>query len=177
MIQKVYKKPSENNPFLSTISSGCKTPLLSIRYSTLVKAFYYPNSPRIPRYSITCVIDPLKHKEFIDGIKAIEKNESVESFFKKDYTKQGEKEIYTGDLILKFQTRDIVPVFIEENQKLQRIVLEDELDVGENVVVEYDILRYTKKNPDKTEYALSFKPTAVFYYPSPDKAEYIHEAK
>lgn len=109
----------------------------------------------------------------MDGIKAIEKNEDVQSFFKKDFRKDGDQELYTGDIIMKFQTKDVVPVFVEENSKMQRIVLEDELDPGENVIVEYDIMRYTKKNPAKTEYALSFKPTAVFYFPSAEKMNYI----
>lgn len=178
MTNKVYKKKkADNSALLVTISSGCKTPLLTVRFSTLVKAFYYPNSPQIPRYSITCIVDPIKHKDFLEGIKSIEKNEQVESLLKRDYKKVDGQNLYSGDFNLKFQTKDIIPVFIEENSKYQRIMLEDELDIGEEVIIEYDILRYTKKNSDKEEYALSFKPTAIFYYPSEEKKENIQEAE
>lgn len=176
-MKKVYKKSADNTPYLVTISSGCKTPLLVVKFSTLVRAFYYPNSPKIPRYSITCLIDPIKHKDFLEGIKAIEKNEEVETLLKKDYQKIDEKNVYSGDYNLKFQTKDVIPVYIEENGKLQRIILEDELDSGEEIIIEYDIMRYTKKNTETAEHALSFKPTAIFYYPSPEKQSNIRDVE
>lgn len=169
MAKNVYKNPVAGQPLLSTISSGCKTPIIEVKFSNLIKAFYYPNSPTIPRYSITCVIDPSEQKEFIKGIQSIERNEGVDSVIKNETVKEKGELINTGNILLKFQSKDIIPVYImreEKESKPEEIELEDELAKGERVVVEYDILRYTKKNTMKTEHGLSFRPTAIYYYPS-----------
>lgn len=169
MAKNVYKNPVAGQPLLSTISSGCKTPIIEVKFSNLIKAFYYPNSPTIPRYSITCVIDPAEQKEFIKGIQSIERNEGVDSVIKNETVKEKGELINTGNILLKFQSKDTIPVYImreEKDSKPEEIELEDELAKGERVVVEYDILRYTKKNTMKTEHGLSFRPTAIYYYPS-----------
>ena len=165
--RKCYKNPQPGTPLISVISSGCKTPILEIKFCNLVKPFYYPNSPTVPRYSITCVGNPEIHSEFIKGIQTIEKNEDVETIIKNDYVKEGTEHFTTGKIVLKFQSKDMVPVFVhEQNGQPEQIELEDELARGEKVMVIYDILRYTKKNTMKTEHGISFKPSCIYYYPS-----------
>lgn len=165
--KQVYKNPQPGQALITTISSGCRTPLLEIKYCNLVKAFYYPNSPTIPRYSVTCLVDPAKHKEFLTGVQTIEKNEKVETIVKNETVKEEGEHLTTGKVLIKFQSKDNIPVFVKaEGKEEEQIELEDELARAEKVVVVYDILRYTKKNTMKTEHGLSFKPTAIYYYPS-----------
>ena len=170
--KQVYKNPKVGTPLISTISSGCKTPLLSVKFCNLVNPFYYPNSPTVPRYSITCVVNPDEHKEFLAGLQSIEANEKVDSIIKFDSEKKDGERITTGNLLIKFQNKETIPVYIQTNAKSEpdQIELEDELARGEKVVVIYDILRYTKKYSATTEHGLSFKPTSIFYYPENLKA-------
>jgi uncharacterized protein (DUF1330 family) len=164
--KQVYKNPQPGQPLITTISSGCKTPVLNIKFCNLVKAFYYPNSPTIPRYSVTCIIDPAKNKEFLIGVQTIEKNEKVETIIKNETVKEEGNHITTGNLLIKFQSKEKVPVYIQNHEQDELIELEDELARGEKIIVVYDILRYTKKNTMKTEHGISFKPTCIYYYPS-----------
>lgn len=167
--KQVYKNPQNGTPLISVISSGCKTPLLDIKFCNLIKPFYYPNSPTIPRYSITCLVDPEEHKEFLRGIQTIEKNEKVETIIKNDAVKEGSEHFTTGKVLVKFQSKENVPVYMGgefPRGECPLIELEDELARGEKVVVVYDILRYTKKNTMKTEHGISFKPSCIYYYPS-----------
>jgi hypothetical protein len=165
--RQVYKNPTPGQPLITTISSGCKTPLLEIKYCNLVRPFYYANSPTIPRYSITCLVDPQTHKEFLRGIQTIEKNEKVDTIVKNDYVKEGDQAVTSGKVIVKFQSKDLIPVYVQHpDEDPQPIELEDELARGEKVIVVYDILRYTKKNTMKTEHGLSFKPSCIYYYPN-----------
>ena len=170
--KQVYKNPKVGTPLISTISSGCKTPLLSVKFCNLVNPFYYPNSPTVPRYSITCVVNPDEHKEFLAGLQSIEANEKVDSIIKFDSEKKDGERITTGNLLIKFQNKETIPVYIQTNAKSEpdQIELEDELARGEKVIVIYDILRYTKKFSANTEHGLSFKPTSIFYYPENLKA-------
>jgi len=169
--KQVYKNPQIGTPLITVISSGCRTPLLDIKFCNLIKPFYYPNSPTIPRFSITCIVDPNGHKEFLTGIQTIEKNEKVETIIKNDAVKEGDEHFTTGKLLVKFQSKDHIPVYLgdhstSKSEGPQLIELEDELARGEKVMVVYDILRYTKKNTMKTEHGLSFKPSCIYYYPS-----------
>jgi len=135
----------------------------------LIKPFYYPNSPTVPRYSVTCLVDPEKDKEFLKGIQTIEKNEQVDSIIKNDTVKENDGLVNTGKVLIKFQGKNLIPVFlgaqsnIKENLRIME--LEDELAKGEKIIVIYDILRYTKKNTMKTEHGISFKPSCIYYYP------------
>lgn len=163
--KQVYKNPQPGQPLISTISSGCKTPLLEVKFCNLVKPFRYPNSPTIPRYSVTCVADPEIHKEFLKGIQTIEKDEKVDSIIKNETMKEAGEHLTTGKVLIKFQSKDKVPVYLGNHSSSQEVELEDELAKGEKIVIIYDILRYTKKNTMQTEHGLSFKPTAIYYYP------------
>lgn len=164
--KQVYKNPQSGQPLITIICSGCQTPLLDIKFCNLLKAWYYPNSPTIPRYSVTCVIDPSKDKEFLVGIQTIEKNEKVDTIIKNETVKEDGQHLNTGKLLIKFQGKDKVPVYIHEAGVYHLIELEDELARGEKVMVVYDIIRYTKKNTMKTEHGISFKPSRVYYYPT-----------
>lgn len=162
--RNVYKNPQPGQPLITTISSGCKTPLLEVKFCNLVNPFRYPNSPTIPRYSVTCLVDPEVHKEFLRGIQTIERDEKVDSILKNDTVKENNEHLNTGKILIKFQSKDIIPVYLPSDPP-EHLELEDELAKGERIIVVYDILRYTKKNTMKTEHGLSFKPTSIYYYP------------
>ena len=167
--RQVYKNPQPGQPLITTISSGCRTPILKVKFCNLVNPFRYPNSPTIPRYSVTCVIDPELHKEFLRGIQTIERDEKVESIIKNETSKENNELVNTGNVLIKFQSKDVIPVYLGEahskNETTSPMVLEDELARGEDVLVIYDILRYTKKNTMKTEHGISFKPSCIYYIP------------
>lgn len=162
--RNVYKNPQPGQPLITTISSGCRTPILEVKFCNLVNPFRYPNSPTVPRYSVTCVIDPEVHKEFLKGIQTIEKDEKVESILKNETVKEQNEHLNTGKVLIKFQSKDIIPVYIPTTPP-ESLELEDELAKGERIMIIYDILRYTKKNTMKTEHGLSFKPSCIYYYP------------
>lgn len=165
--KQVYKNLQPGQPLITTISSGCRTPILEIKFCNLVKPFYYPNSPTIPRYSVTCVVDPKENKEFLVGVQTIEKNEKVETIIKNETSKEDGEPVTTGKLLIKFQSKEIIPVYVmAENGEPEQIELEDELARGEKIMIIYDILRYTKKNTMKTEHGISFKPSCIYYYSS-----------
>lgn len=164
--RRQYKAPQEGQPLMSVIVSGCKTPVLEVKFSNLIKPFFYPNSPNIPRYSITCVVDPKSNREFLSHIQSIEQNERVETALKLETRKEGDSAVNTGKMLIKFQSKNNIPVFvIEGNSSPEEIDLTDELAKGEQIHIMYDVLRYTKKNTLKAEHGISFKPTAIYYYP------------
>jgi len=166
-VRQVYKNPQAGQPLITTISTGCRTPILEIKFCNILRPFYYSNSPTVPRYSVTCIVDPKEHKEFLKGIQTIESNEKVESIIKNDSVKEGNEYLQSGKVLIKFQGKDSIPVYVlDENNKPHPITLEDELARGEKVIVIYDILRYTKKNTMKVEHGINFKPSCIYYYPS-----------
>lgn len=165
--KQVYKSPKAGQPLLSTVCSGLKTPILEIKFSNLFNPYRYPNSPTIPRYSVTCLVDPQLDKEFIVGIQSIERDEKVASVIKNDATKEKNEYVNTGKVLVKFQSKDKVPVYRAgefPKGQVPLIELEDELAPGERIVVVYDIIRYTKKNTMEVEHGLSFKPTCIYLY-------------
>lgn len=160
----VYKNPTAGKPLISTISSGCKTPILEVKFSNLINAFYYPNSS-IPRFSITCFFNPIEQKDFLKEIQTIEKNEGVDTIIKNETEKGEEGHSWTGNVLIKFQSKDKIPIYIQkENQDIFPLELEDELKKGERVMITYDILRYTKKNTMRIEHGISFKPSCIYYF-------------
>lgn len=170
---KSYKNPNPTPgvPLITTISTGCKTPKMEVKYCNLVNPFYYPNSPKIPRYSVTCVIDPEEHREFLEAIQTIEQNEKVESVIKHDSIKDSEsgKMVTSGKLNIKFQSKDKVPIFIQKDGVDEEIELEDEFARGEKIEVVYEIIRFTKKNSINVQHGITFKPTLIYFYPSEEK--------
>lgn len=162
--KKTYTNPAVGKPLITTISANCKTPILEVKFCNLVKPFYYPNSS-IPRYSITCVFDPREEKDFLNSIKTIEKNEGVDSIIKNETQKGEEGLAWTGRVLIKFQSKDKIPVYIKkEGKESIPLDLEDELKKTERVSIIYDILRYTKKNTMQVELGISFKPTCIYYF-------------
>lgn len=168
--KQVYKNPQAGQPLITTISSGFKTPILQVKFCNLVNPYYYDNSPTVPRHSVTCVFDPKEYPEFINSIQTIEKNEKVDTIIRNETAKDGDNHITTGNVLIKFQTKDKIPVYMapkpnENDKEAVLLELEDELAKGERIMVVYDILRYTKKNTMKTEHGISFKPIYIWYYP------------
>src|SRR5579863_2244058 len=98
--QKVYKSPSSKKYLTSVIQSGCRTPILKVKFCSLVKPYYYPNSPNLPRYSVTCQLDGSnpEHQSFMRILEAIEKNEGVETIIKNDTRKK----------MVKYSTQEIL---------------------------------------------------------------------
>lgn len=167
--KSVYKNPQAGSALLTVICSGCRTPILDVKFSTLVNPFYYQNSPGIARYSVTCSFNPEEHKEFLKGILNIEKNEKVDSILKNETTKKEGEYVNTGNILIKFQTKEVIPIYLTENKEtlepFTRLELEDELARGEKIMIIYDILRYTKKNTAKVDHGLSFRPSCIYYFP------------
>lgn len=163
---KVYKSPKVGQPLITTISSSCVTPKLEVKFSSIFNPFYYPNSPKVPRYSVTCLVDPKKNSDFLLGIETIEKNEGVDSVIKTDCCRKDGENMQSGKVTVKFQTKDLIPIFIKDGEQAQSVIMEGEFDKGDKIEVVYDILRYTKRNTTKTEHGITFKPTAIYYYPS-----------
>jgi hypothetical protein len=166
MTQSVYTTKNAGIPLLQTISSGCRTPILTVKYCNLIKPFYYPNC-KIPRFSITCIIDPRTDQQFLQFIQTIEKNEKIENAIKPDYVKDPQgMPITTGNYIVKFQSKAKIKVLVLDDKGLaQEMKLEDDFAVGEKVSVIYDVLRYTKRG-SVVEHGLSFKPIEIIYHPS-----------
>lgn len=166
MAKKVYTNPKAGQPLISTISTDCITPILQVKFCNVINPFYFPNSPMIPRYSITCLLDPNKHQEFIKGIKNIESNEKVESVLKNETKKNKDEYIYTGNIVIKFQGKEKIPVYVgADEENLQEVEMQDELAPGERISVVYDIVRYTKKGTGAPEHGINFKPKYICYYP------------
>lgn len=172
--KQVYKNPQPGQPLITTISTGCKTPILEVKFCNLINPYYYNNSPSIPRHSVTCIVDPEEHKEFLKSVQTIEKNEKVETIIKNETAKDGDTHTTTGKVLIKFQTKDKIPVYLGgqaygRDVGPTQIELEDELARGEKIMVVYDILRYTKKNTMRTEHGISFKPSCIWLYPKESK--------
>lgn len=166
MAKSVYKVPETGQPLITTISSGCKTPLLRVKFCNLLNPYYYPNSPTIARYSITCLVDPDEHRDFLEGIQTIEKNENVDSIIKNETAKEDRERVNTGMLLVKFQGKNQIPVYVVRGKEEPiAVALEDEFAADEKVMVIYEILRYTKKNSMKAEHGISFKPLSLYYFP------------
>lgn len=166
--KKIYSNPQPGKPLITTISSGCLTPLLEVKFGNLNKPFFYANSPKVPRYSITCIVDPVRHKDFLSNIQNIEQHEEVATILKSEIIREDGENIQSGKILMKFQSREKIPVFLGESLvKLGECTvmeLEDELAAGEKIIVQYDILRYTKKGTVNTEHGISFKATRIYYY-------------
>lgn len=167
--KRVYQSPTAKEMLVTTIHKDCKTPVLAVKFSTLTKPFYYPNSPKIPRYSVACTIgESPEEREFLQFIQSVEQNEGTETIVKNEAIKDGDQYVNTGKSVIKFQGKDKIPTYVvEENEKYPaHITLEDEFAEGEKIQIIYDILRYTKKNnAQNPQYGISFRPSKIYYYP------------
>lgn len=170
MVTKKYSAPKEGASLVTVISTGMTTPIVQIKYSTLVAPFYYPNSPSVPRFSVTCVFDPKLHNDFLQNLQKIEKAHKVETVIKNE-TEKNEGELYhTGKFLIKFQDRKKIPVYendFEESQEglpPELLELESELQKDEQVSIVFNIMRFTKKNTAQVEHGISLVPTAIHLY-------------
>ena len=111
--------------------------------------------------------------EALEAVLEALKDEKVDSILKNETVKENDEHLTTGKILIKFQTKDIIPVYLggeaySRTDGPQQVELEDELARGEKIMIIYDILRYTKKNTMKTEHGISFKPSCIWYYPNPE---------
>jgi hypothetical protein len=163
---KIYKTTQPGKPLITAISSGCKSPVLEVKFCNLLNPFFYQNSKTVPRYSLTCIINPNMHPDFLAEIQSIEKTEGVDSILKEELVKENNEHKQTGNILIKFQRKEKIPIYILEDSGSETpVTLEDEFEAGENVVVIYDIMRYTKKGTMNSEHGISFKPSKIYWYP------------
>jgi len=160
----VYKRPSEGMPLIEPIVKGAKSPILEVRFCNLLKAFQFPNSPGVDRYSITCAIDPVADLEYQEYIEKLEKKEGVESALKNELRKEPGGSVFTGRVLIKFQAIVKVPIYQIADGETTELTLQDEFQQGEKVQVEYDIMRYTKRDSTSCLHGMSFKLIKVFHY-------------
>lgn len=156
----------------SSVLTGAKTPKLKVKFCNICNPFYYNNSPAIPRYSITCILDPKLDKAFIDVIKKIESEENSTSVLKEELVrgKNENETMKSGRYLVKFQGKDKVPVYLNKsNGTTIEYRIENELDMDSSVIVLYDVIRYVKK--DTQEKGLNFKPKAVYIFEEEQKEE------
>jgi hypothetical protein len=114
----------------------------------------------------------------LDYIQTIEKNENIPTIIKNETTKEGDQHFNTGKMLIKFQSKEKIPVYLKtEKVDLEPLALEDELVRGEKVSVTYSILRYTKKNTMNTEHGISFKPSCIHYHSSKEITKEITKEK
>ena len=152
--------PTPGQALTSTVMEKVKTPALKIKFCNNTKPFYYDNSPDIPRYSVTCVVEPEKHKDFVKIFTNIEKNEKIkQSVLKPEVTKQDGNFVNTGNWIVKFTDKKPIRVVVRDGDRLVPFDESEDVAYGQDVSVEFDILRYTKRGT--TESGLSLKPILI----------------
>jgi hypothetical protein len=171
-VKKVYKNKKTGAALLTTLINNLESPIMPVKFASLVNPYQYKNSPTVPRYSVTCILCPEKDAAFLETIHTIEKNNSIETILKNDTFKKNGEYILTGKVVIKFQSKEFIPVFwANKDGTYSPTTLQDELGAGENVSVIFDILKYTKKNSfDSSEYGMSFKPTKIIFYPQEDES-------
>jgi hypothetical protein len=165
--KKVYKSKKDGTSLLSTLINDLESPKMTVKFCSLVTPYQYKNSPSVPRYSITCILCPEKDAAFLEMLHTIEKNNGVETILKNDTIKKNGDYILTGKVVIKFQSKNFIPVFwANPDDTYSPTTLHDEIDAGEEVSVIFDILKYTKRNAlDSSEYGMSFMPTKIIFYP------------
>lgn len=163
------RKPGGCEP----ISKDCRTPFLRVKFCSLLKPFYYATSPTVPRYSISCVLDRNEKVEndFIQMIETIEGNEKIPDILKPEMVKAGDQNVLTNNILIKFQTKTVPPVYLLKKDKTAQLLsLQGEIEPGERVMVVFDILRYSLEKKDKSgkEKGISFKPSRIYLAETPD---------
>lgn len=166
----VYQRPVAGQAVTSVLHKDAKTPKFKVKFSNVVNPFYYPNSPTIPRWSITCTVDPEVDAEFIQKIEKLESKESIQGSqtLKDDVYKDREGQIVkSGKYIMKFQTRDKIPVIVmKAGFPSVPAELKQEIAFGDSVMIVFDVIRYTKKglSIDMSK-GVSYQPKLIYLYP------------
>lgn len=153
---KTRSTEPKKEKLITTILKGMKTTPLKIKYANIFKPYYYPNSPSIPRYSITLLINSEENAEDYEVINKIERSEGIE-ILKDEILKTGDGCETTENFVLKLQTKDEVEIYELENGERKRLVLNREIPTDKLAVCTYDILRYTKRGKDEDKYGLTCK--------------------
>lgn len=166
----VYQRPVAGQAVTSILYKDAKTPKLKVKFSNVVNPFNYPNSPTVPRWSITCLLDPELDVEFISKIEKLEAKESIQGSqtLKDDVFKDREGQIVkSGKYIMKFQTRDKIPVIVMKPGFPQiPAELKQEIAFGDSVILIFDIVRYTKKGVSiDMNKGVSYQPKMIYLYP------------
>lgn len=171
-----YKRPIPGQPVNNALHKDIRTPKFKIKFSNLYKPFFYDSSPMVPRYSVTCVIDPDTHLDFIERLIALETREGITeaATLKDEVFKNAEGAmVATGKHLMKFQSKDRPTVIFPEDKSAQ---LTRELVEGDEVIICFDIVRYNKKNPNgPSTKGLSYQPKTIFIYPT-TQVSYGHSA-
>ncbi len=174
----VYQRPVPGQAVTSILHKQVKTPKIKVKFSNVVNAFYYPNSPTVPRWSITCLLDPDKEQdqEFIAKIERLESRENIQGShtLKDDVFKDRDGQIVkSGKYIMKFQTRDKIPVIVVKPGFPQiPAELKQEVAFGDQVIVVFDIVRYTKKGMSvEMNKGISYQPVLIYLHPFEGESE------
>lgn len=162
-----YKRPVAGQPVNHALHKDIRTPRFKIKFSNIYKPFFYDSTPMVPRYSVTCVIDPDHHTDFIERLIALETREGVsEANTLKDevYKNVEGAMVNTGKHLMKFQAKDKPTIVFPGSNGA---TLTRELVEGDEVIVMFDIVRYNKKNPNgASTKGLSYQPKTIYIYPT-----------
>lgn len=167
----VYERPVAGQPVTSILQKDIKSPKLKVKFSNIVNPFHYPNSPTVPRWSITCLIEPEIDHDFIDRIEKLETRENVKNSntLKDDTLKDREGQLLkSGKFLMKFQTRDKIPVIVVKTGfPAVPAELKQEIAFGDQVIIVFDIMRYTKRGVSlDMSKGISYQPTLIYLYPN-----------
>lgn len=171
MTAPTYKRPVAGQQVANFVHKDAKTPRFKVKFANIAKPFFYQATPEIPRYSVTCIIDPDTHLEFIQKIIHLEAKEGVTDaqILKDEVSKSSDGNVVTtGKHLMKFQCKDPVMVTLYKTGYSPTVqILEEEIQQDDEVVIVFNIVRYSRRvlngPPSK---GLSYQPTHIHLYPS-----------
>ena len=170
-----YRKPAPPRSLTPTLISGWKTPKLKVIFSNVIKPYYYPNVPQVPRYSITLVVDPIKNMDFVDQVTKMEKNENCATQFRVEIKKdENGFSNPTGKYLMKFHTREDIPIFKLENGKPVPFELTKEIPRDSELEITFDVSRYTSKQNGQN--GLLSKATQILIHEMPTPTYKTYDA-
>lgn len=175
MQPNTFKKSVHGRSQTPILISGWKTPKLKVIFSNIVKPFYYPNSPQMARYSLTVIVDPEEHKEFMDKMKKMENTEKCSTQFRDEMKKDemGNPQP-TGKSILKFQTKEGIPIFKLLNGQPVPYETLKELPRDTEVDIIFEVARYTSKQTSQN--GLSCRAVQILIHSMPEIAYKSYDA-
>lgn len=178
MSVSTYQRPVAGKPVTNTIVQNARTPKLKVKFSNVIKPFFYPNSQNVPRFSITCIVDPDQHMEFISKIQKLESSEYIidSQTLKDDVIKDNLGHIVTSGLhLMKFQTRDRIPVFrMNATGQKTPVNMISEIPYGDEIIIVFDVLRYTKKvAPGLPNKGVSYQPKTIYLVTEKPESEQV----